>query len=285
MPDNNVLVSVIVPNYNHEPFLKSRIDSILRQTYADYEVIILDDCSTDKSRAVIESYRNHPKVTHIVYNTVNSGSTFLQWEKGFGLASGAFVWIAESDDYCEPTLLEELMAPVLHDPSIAVSYCQSILFTKNNEIHWRTEAGYLYKMESGSDWVRHYMLGKNSLVNASMAIFRKELVAKIDKSYLDYKLCGDWLFWILLALEGNVFISGKYLNYYRVHEQTVRNKTWREGYYYSEAASIYEVVASKLSVAPQERERAVQTLLTMYFKDEDKFSSGQVRAEALKILK
>ena len=84
-------VSVIIPNYNHAPFLKERIDSVLQQTYTDFEVIILDDCSTDNSKEIIETYRMHPKVVHIEYNVVNSGSTFKQWKKGIDLTKGEWI--------------------------------------------------------------------------------------------------------------------------------------------------------------------------------------------------
>lgn len=70
------LVSIIIPNYNHAPFLKERIDSVLNQTYDNFEVIILDDKSTDNSKEVIEVYRSHPRISQIVYNEENSGSTF-----------------------------------------------------------------------------------------------------------------------------------------------------------------------------------------------------------------
>lgn len=75
-------VSVIVPNYNHALFLEQRIESILNQTFQDFEVIILDDCSTDNSKKIIEKYRTHPKVSKIIYNDVNSGNTFKQWNTG-----------------------------------------------------------------------------------------------------------------------------------------------------------------------------------------------------------
>ena len=75
------MVSVIIPNYNHSAFLKERIQSVLNQTYSDFELIILDDCSSDKSRDIIESFRSNPKVSHIIYNDRNSGSTFRQWNK------------------------------------------------------------------------------------------------------------------------------------------------------------------------------------------------------------
>ena len=73
--------SVIVPNYNHGAFLEERIQSILNQTYPHYELILLDDASSDSSRSMIESYRSHPRVKAIDINTVNSGSVFLQWQK------------------------------------------------------------------------------------------------------------------------------------------------------------------------------------------------------------
>lgn len=61
-------VSVIVPNFCHAPYLEERIESILAQTYRDFELILLDDCSTDDSREVLERYRQHPNVSRIVYN-------------------------------------------------------------------------------------------------------------------------------------------------------------------------------------------------------------------------
>lgn len=74
-------VSVIVPNYCHAPYLEQRIESILQQTFQDFELILLDDCSTDGSREILERYRNHPKVSGIFYNERNSGSPFKQWKK------------------------------------------------------------------------------------------------------------------------------------------------------------------------------------------------------------
>lgn len=75
-------VSVIVPNYCHAPYLEQRIESILQQTFQDFELILLDDCSTDGSREILERYRNHPKVSGIFYNERNSGSPFKQWKRG-----------------------------------------------------------------------------------------------------------------------------------------------------------------------------------------------------------
>src|SRR5688572_1870647 len=117
------LVTVIIPNYNHASYLRQRIESVLNQTYKNIELIILDDCSTDNSREIIEKYRGHPKVSHIVYNEKNSGSTFKQWKKGIELAKGEWIWIAESDDWCEHTLLENLVHPFTKYSDISFAYC------------------------------------------------------------------------------------------------------------------------------------------------------------------
>jgi cellulose synthase/poly-beta-1,6-N-acetylglucosamine synthase-like glycosyltransferase len=74
-------VSVIVPNYNHARFLARRIDSILKQSFQDFELILLDDCSTDDSRSILSLYARDPRV-RIEFNEANSGGTFKQWNKG-----------------------------------------------------------------------------------------------------------------------------------------------------------------------------------------------------------
>ena len=99
------LVSVIIPNFNHAPYLEQRLESVFNQTYQNFEVIILDDHSTDNSMEIIMRYKDNPHVSHIIENDINSGKVFKQWNKGFHLAKGELIWIAESDDFCELNML------------------------------------------------------------------------------------------------------------------------------------------------------------------------------------
>src|ERR1700675_4790198 len=102
-------VSVIIPNYNHARFLRQRMESVLGQTFQDFEVILLDDCSTDESQSILREYAADPRV-RLEFNEKNSGSTFKQWNKGVRLVRGKYVWMAESDDYAEPQFLEKVVA-------------------------------------------------------------------------------------------------------------------------------------------------------------------------------
>ena len=101
-------VTIVTPNYNHAQYLPQRIDSILAQTFQDFELLILDNASTDNSREVIESYTRHQNV-RAAFNAENNGSPFKQWNLGLSQAKGEYVWFAESDDYADHSLLETLV--------------------------------------------------------------------------------------------------------------------------------------------------------------------------------
>lgn len=235
-------ISVLIPNYNHAAYLRERIDSVLNQTFQDFEVIILDDCSPDDSREVIETYRNHPKVSQIVINENNSGSTFKQWDRGINLAQGTYIWIAESDDWCEPNFLQTLYDGITSTPNGVLAYAQSYYVNNKQEIIKVTKSKKLFEVLDGKPFVENYMTNLNSVVNASMAIFKKSCYYNLSKDFTTYKYTGDWLFWIEIAKQGKVFISGKYLNFFRKHDKDVTGKAFISGVNFTEAIKILNIL-------------------------------------------
>ena len=105
------LVSVVIPNFNYGRYLDLRIQSVLKQTFHNFELILLDDASVDNSLEILKLYGGggYDRISHIVLNDSNSGNPFVQWHKGIQLARGKYVWIAEADDLCEPTFLENVI--------------------------------------------------------------------------------------------------------------------------------------------------------------------------------
>lgn len=207
-------VSVIVPNYNHAPFLRRRLDSIFNQTYQDFEVIILDDCSSDNSKEIIEQYRNRPQISHIVYNEVNSGSPFKQWAKGFDLAKGEYIWIAESDDWAELNFLEETVQRI-ETNNVNLVFANSYIVTPfEKKIDVKIERDVLF---DGKSFLRRKMIFQNFILNASAVLFKRKTLAEIPKTYQNFKSSGDWLFWIEFCLVGNVYFCSKILNYNNRH--------------------------------------------------------------------
>lgn len=236
------MVSVIIPNYNHAPFLKRRIDSVLNQTYQDFEVIIMDDCSTDNSREIIEQYRGHPKISQIVYNDVNSGSTFIQWNKGFNLAKYEYIWIAESDDVANSLFLETIMDPLLKDSSIVLGFSGvKCIDASNNYLPIRYGAAIMrHNVDSGIYFIKNNMLLNNYIVNASAVVFKKEIALRVPKDYMSYKSAGDYLFWIEILRQGKVYHTGLQLDYFRQHNQKVTPKSMASGIAFIESFKIYK---------------------------------------------
>lgn len=223
-------VSVIIPNYNHAVFLQQRIESVLGQTYDDTEVIILDDCSTDHSRDIIEQYRNHPRVAGIVYNETNSGSTFKQWNKGVELSKADIIWMAESDDFADKSFLTVLMPVMLTDENTGIVYCQSYKVNDKNEITgtWKEDTDALSTTHfaahfnmPGKEYIKQFLIHWNTIPNASGVIFRKKFYQLAGGAEPGIKNCSDWLTWLKMLLISDVSFIAKPLNYFRYHEQSV----------------------------------------------------------------
>lgn len=236
---NSPFISVIIPNYNHARFLDQRITSVLNQTYSNFELIILDDKSPDNSVEIINRYRTHPKVSHIIINDNNSGSTFKQWHKGILLAKGELVWIAESDDFCEPNLLETLVSKMKENGNCGLAYVVSQMVDIEGKGIGKQPKTTKDKNVSGKDFIKKYMSIGNPVVNASSAIFKKDIAQYIDTDYIKYKACGDRLFWIKIAEMGDVAIVNQPLNYFRQHDNKVSQKKLFDGCAITEAKLTY----------------------------------------------
>ena len=102
-------VSVIIPMYNAEKYIGDCLDSILAQTFQDFEVIVVDDCSTDNSVAIVKSYLEKFGGRLWINRTIkNSGGGALPRNKGVNLSRGEYLLIIDNDDAITPTALEEL---------------------------------------------------------------------------------------------------------------------------------------------------------------------------------
>lgn len=222
------LVSVIVPNYNYARFLKQRIDSILEQTYTDFELILLDDFSSDESLELLEYYRDNQHVSHIEINSQNSGTPFAQWKKGIALARGKYIWIAESDDYADPSFLATAVFLLERNTNASFCFCGGY---RVDEFGSKLDLDYdrwtkkqyscenAHKVFDGTEYISHNMYWRSYIYNASGVLFKRELALRVDTTLCFSMRCsGDWLFWAELARLGQVIEIYKKLNYCRYHQ-------------------------------------------------------------------
>ena len=241
MERSQPLVSVIIPNYNHARYLKQRLDSVFNQTYQNFEVIILDDCSTDNSMEIIEQYKGNPHLSRIVVNESNSGSVFKQWDKGINLANGELVWIAESDDYCELNLLKELVNAFVEKKNVVVACSQYVLFNEEYTCKSKERKTRIYK---GGRYICNRLIRHNEIRNASGVVFSKETYLKISKNYLTFCNAGDLQFWSEILQYGNIARVGKNLSYNRQSSTSVTGTHMPKGDVSKEDKRMYDYVAS-----------------------------------------
>ena len=226
-------ISVIVPNFNYARYLEIRLNSIFNQTRQDFEVIYLDDASTDNSREEYERLAGDPRM-RAIFNQRNSGVAFRQWNKGVREARGEFIWIAEADDVADPRLLEVLIQRLESDPQCGIAYCASQFIDEQGNVTGRAEDE-LSSLDAdrwhhdfvsqGRDECSRYLIQRNTIFNASAVVFRREVYLQAGEADENLKLCGDWITWAKMLFHSNLAYVAEPLNSFRRHGQSVRSNT------------------------------------------------------------
>lgn len=259
-------VSVVIPNYNYARYLKKRIQSIVKQTYPIYEMIILDDASTDESVRVIQNILTEVKAKHpnisiqFVKNEKNTGKAISQWKKGFELATGDYVWIAEADDLSSKNFLAEAMKG-FDDPEVVLSYTESrlingygLIMTPN--FRWsrdREKTGHYAQnyTKEGFREIEEIMAIRCTIPNVSAVVFKRD--AKIPFSqYLDeavkFTQVGDWYFYSKVLGHGKICYSRKSLNGFRVHGGSVTDRAKKAKEHFDEILAMHKMFAVKYNL-------------------------------------
>ncbi|RZK29542.1 MAG: glycosyltransferase, partial [Hymenobacter sp.] len=197
-------------------------------------------CSPDNSREVIDAYATRDPRIQVVFNEQNSGSTFRQWNKGIALAQGKYVWLAESDDYAAPTLLQTLVARLEADPGVVLAYCNSYSVDQHDQLlptpTWEPFLAeldpHLWKQDftqPGLDLIRRFMSYRNIIPNASAVLLRRRTLEQVGPADGSFRILGDWLFWAKVLAAGKVAYVAQPLSYFRTHRNNVRSKTLEDG--------------------------------------------------------
>lgn len=257
-------VSVIIPNYNYAGYLKLRINSILKQTYPVYEIIFLDDASADDSLKTAEDCLAGTLDARIVRNETNSGSAFRQWLKGIQMARGDYIWIAEADDLCQNIFLDELLTRFEKDRDVALAYCQSRQIDEKGKVLADNYFDYTNDIDRGK-WLNDYtrpgvkeisdtLAVKNTIPNVSAVVFRKLDVSPIANEIVNFRVAGDWLFYVWVLLNGKVAYVSQSLNSHRRHDKGVTKSEDRE-LHFNEVVRMQEYIIKNFSVSSGARSK------------------------------
>ncbi len=230
---------VLVPSYNHGGFIADRVTSILDQTNGDFDLRIIDDCSSDQTMDVLAGFAD-PRM-QVVRRERNSGSPFTAWldlARPLDDQPYDFVWIAESDDRAEPHFLERGVAALTKDPGASLYYCHS-WFIDDDDLIIGHSINYLNRVfpgidwtspwsQSGADFIRTCLIRGMSVPNMSSSLIRASAFrSSVQSRFQRFKLAADWLFVIGVATTGGIVFDPWDGNFFRHHARTSRVETNR----------------------------------------------------------
>ncbi|WKZ45141.1 MAG: glycosyltransferase [Anaerolineales bacterium] len=205
-------LSVIIPNFNNAKYLGRAIQSILDQTFTDYEIIVVDDGSTDNSRNVVDAFGN--KVRYIWQENKGLGGAR---NTGILASNSEFIGLLDADDEWKPTYLEKMMQLVRRCPEAVVYFSGA----QGMDV-FGNDLPQVFGRMITSNMTYHSLLRANFII-PSTVIFRRDVILKaglFDEKNPNLHGCEDWDLWLRLLPSHQFAGTAEPLVRYRLHENT-----------------------------------------------------------------
>lgn len=226
------LISIIVPVFNAESYLDRCIQSIIRQDYNSFELILIDDGSTDHSREICDAWSAKDDRIR-VYHKENGGQSSAR-NKGLDQTKGAYISFVDSDDYVTPDYLSYLLSLMPEDDSCRISACNHYVLRNGKEIPNSAEKE--KKRFSAKEAMESVLFHGSMDVSPWAKLYKKEVFA--DLRFPEGRIFEDtWLFGDVLSVTESVVYGCRCCYYYDIHEgSTVRKQFSPGNLQYIEAA-------------------------------------------------
>jgi len=213
-------VSVCVPTFNKARYLRSSIESVLAQTFEDYELLVLDDASTDETAEVLASFKD-PRL-QVVRHARNIGLQ-RNFNECLGRARCEYLIIFHDDDVMLPRLLECEVRVLDADPGVVMVHCAAALIDSEG-IQYSAPPSHWPPLSEGIDFVRRYWTSMNCGVVMPSAMFRRSLALRLGGFNENLRYCLDADLWQRLAFEGGVAFLNAVLMANRLHAGQATSK-------------------------------------------------------------
>lgn len=209
--DSLPLFSVLIAQYNNAKYLQEAIDSVFTQSYPNWEIIIVDDASTDFSKEIYAKTNNHPKIK-IYYNNENKGIAYTK-KRCIELANGAICGFLDPDDCLLPNALNISVETHLNNPKTSLTLSRFYIY---NEITGITSESRKLVIPKG----KSYFTNKDYMPEP-FASFKKYYYTKTEGLSTKYKLGIDQDLYFKLEEVGNISIINEFTYKYRFHQNSI----------------------------------------------------------------
>ncbi len=200
-------ISIVLPVYNGSEYIADSINSILTQTYKNWELIIVDDCSTDKTPEIIKHYKeSDPRIT-ICRNEKNLGLPNTL-NVGFSLASGDYYTWTSDDNLYLPYALEKMIDVLEKEPEVLMVYTDFSVIDSSGKVFYVKKT-----------FEPKYIVAQN--VCGACFLYRSETAKQIGTYDPESFLAEDYDYWIRIYRQGNIRHLSENLYLYRMHPKSL----------------------------------------------------------------
>ncbi len=210
--DNKPLVSVIIPTHNRATIVPQAINSVLQQSFTDYELIVVDDASTDDTADRLQA--GYGEKIKYIKKLSNAGPSAAR-NTGIQVARGIYIAFLDDDDEWLPEKLQLQLPIMKQNPDVGVVYCGCFLVDEGGAI-----AGQIKPEKRG--YIFNDLLHKNYLIT-SAALIRKEILEKVGGFDESLAACEDWDLWIRISQQCLIEYVDELLLRYKVHKQNIHH--------------------------------------------------------------
>lgn len=219
------MIGIAMTTYNGERFLREQIDSILNQTYTDFELIVCDDCSTDSTVDILNEYAQKDSRVHIFQNEENLG--FIKnFEKAIGIClerDTEYIALSDQDDIWRPNHLDILLNVLKNNKGVACG--DALLFNgKKNTLNTFTQTFYKdidIGSLSNTERLKYFLYGRSVYQGASMLLHRSicNIVFPIPPSL---PIHDTWIVFLSVCLN-RFYFTNEIVTQYRIHQNNTSN--------------------------------------------------------------
>lgn len=208
------LVSVVMPSYNHERYVAKAIESVLKQTYTNFELIIVDDASEDRTADIIQQYKD----LRIKFVGLKVNTGFGAAEKGFKMAKGKYIATLASDDMWDSCLLEKYVKFLeVNDEYLCCFSIPRIIDENDRKIEDNImESIFFHENRTKEQWFKRLYMEGNCLCAPSVCM-RYSVYEQLGGMRYQYRQLQDYEYWLRLVQMGNIYVYPERLMCYRKH--------------------------------------------------------------------
>lgn len=207
--DNNFLVSIILPTYNGEKYIRQAIDSCINQTYKNFELIIVDDGSYDKTFEIVKYYCQEKRIKYLKHKKNLGLAQALN--TGFKNAKGEYLTWASDDNFYDNKAIEVLIKKLILNQEISFVYSDFYQVDENGKIKKRIKVGCPKELDM-----------KNCI--GPCFLYRRKVYEEVGNYNPDFFLAEDYEYWLRVSRKFKLKKINNYLCYYRLHHKSLRSQ-------------------------------------------------------------